>query len=121
MRPNDEKIAEVKEESSGAGNPNPPEQKAPEETGRPNGALRQNVGEFGWKFDNDEDPNMFTLEIPIGAVAADPSINGITFLLGFFENAKNEAVAQVRRKRQKLMQRGAGRIIVPGQESFKVH
>lgn len=81
----------------------------------------QRVGEFGWKFDNEEDPNRFFIEIPLDAVAADPSMNGIIFLLGFFENCKNEAVAQVRKKRMVMAQKGAGKLILPGQRPLRVH
>ena len=77
-------------------------------------ADKRKPGSFGWRFDNDEDPNRFFIEVPIDAVAADPSINGIIFLLGFFENCKNEAVAQVKRKRMALIKKTNGKLILPG-------
>ena len=80
----------------------------------------QHDGAFVWRFDNDDDPTTFYLEIPIARVAADPSINGIIFLLGFFENCKAEAVAQVKRKRARMLQSKNEGIIIPG-VNLKVH
>jgi hypothetical protein len=80
----------------------------------------QKLGAFGFHYDNEENPNRFYIEIPLDTVAADPSINGIIFLLGFFENCKNEAVAQVRRKRMRKQENN--KLILPGQrESVRVH
>jgi hypothetical protein len=97
------------------GNPAPPAPPAPESE-----KDTKRLGEFGWHYDNEDDPNKFYIEIPLDTVAADPSINGIIFLLGFFENCKNEAVAQVRRKRMRKQE--ASKVILPGQrESVRVH
>lgn len=90
----------------------------PPETEKPKA---RKVGQYGWTFDNDADPSVFYLEIPLGAIASDPTINGITFMLGFFEQCKLEAVAQVKRKRALLAQNVNGKIILPGQMPMKVH
>lgn len=67
---------------------------------------------FVMRSDDDKDPKRLFLEIPLESVAADESINGVVFMLGFFENAKAEAVALVKRRRLKMSQ-DKTRIIVP--------
>lgn len=70
-------------------------------------------GSFVMRPDNDADPRRLFLEIPLESVAQDPSINGVVFMLGFFENAKNEALALVRRRKIRI-QSDKSRIITPG-------
>ncbi len=74
---------------------------------------------FVMHSDNEQDPKRLFLEIPLESVAQDESINGVVFMLGFFENAKNEAVALVRR-RKLLNAQNKSKIIVPGQVPLTV-
>lgn len=66
---------------------------------------------FQMTFDHATNPDHMYLQIPLNDVAGDRSINGIIFLLGFLENAKNEAVAIIRAKRKAAQQ---GKILTPG-------
>lgn len=54
------------------------------------------------EIDNPDDPKVMTVEIPIAEVAYDKSVNGIIFMLGFFEHAKNEAINSVVLKRRNI-------------------
>lgn len=63
------------------------------------------------------------LTVPLKNIAEDSSINGLMFMLGFFEHAKNEAVATLKIKRARLAQAQASKsnLILPGQPKMSVH
>lgn len=96
------------------------EEKVPYQTDRKEPLTE--MTEFRMDYSNDERDAM-VLTVPLKKIAEDKTINGMIFLLGFFENVKNEAVATIKIKRARLQaeQAGNGKIIVPGQPRMSVH
>ena len=66
--------------------------------------------EQGYNFGLTPDGTQMQFSVPIEMVARDESINGLIFLLGFFEHCRNEALAIVRMKRVEIKKSG---LIVP--------
>ena len=96
------------------GHPVPPEQR----TETP----LKGMASFDIGYDNEERDTM-VLSVPLKNIAEDNSINGLMFLLGFFEHAKNEAVATMKIKRARILQAQAAKsnLILPGQPKMSVH
>lgn len=74
--------------------------------------------DFSIEFDNVENPDTMTITIPLGLIANE---NVFIFMLGFFENAKDQASAIVRAKRRQREQLDSGVILPSGGSSLKVH
>ncbi len=67
-----------------------------------NGEQKEERHQFNFFADNPADPEMLTIQIPVGSVARDKQINGFIFMIGFLENCRNEAVVMVKRKRDAM-------------------
>ena len=86
----------------------------------PAGPAKPDEGRFDMYTDSDTNPTRLFIEIPLANVAMDDTINRMVFMLGFFENAKNEAIAIVRNLRSQRKKREADlvkkfpNIILPG-------
>ena len=76
---------------------------------------------YGFQVDDLKDPHVMHLQIPMAAIAAATDANAIIFMLGFFEHAKNEAIALIKRKRQANMNAASSRgIITTGRVPLKI-
>lgn len=69
--------------------------------------------------DKDVDPDVMFIRIDLKEPADDPTGNAAIYMLGFFEHAKNQAIAMVQAKR---MQRHKSQILRPdGRLNLKIH